>query len=555
MSGPVLLISCMAIFAVAYFTYGKWLAKTWGVDAARETPAVTMRDNVDYVPTKRQVLMGHHFSSIAGAGPIVGPITAAVFGWVPVVLWIVIGSIFFGSVHDFGTLFASIRNKGQSIAVIISNTIGRRGKLLFAGFAYVCLLIVIAAFTNIVAATFVASPQSATASLLFIMLAVFFGLAVYKFDVPLSIATVAGILLMLAAIAAGHSFPLVLSKNAWVIILLIYLAVASTAPVWVLLQPRDYLNSFLLYACIFLAFAGIMVYQPTIQLPAFTAFNPSPQGNNPLFPMLFVTVACGAISGFHALVSSGTTAKQLDSEKSALSVGYGSMLIEAVLAVIAVIAVGYLGSDKFLELLKHGGPVNVFADGIGTFMTKLGFDFTVGKSFIALTISAFALTSVDTSTRLARFILQELAAGSEQPAEASSNPLTNMYAATAATVVMAGYMSFGSYLAIWPLFGIANQLLAALSLLTLAAWLKKEKRAHLMVIVPMVCMFAVCFVALAETVMANLSLNILSAALGLVLMLLAAALVLEARRVLHGNGGAAELSHGETDKLDGIRSA
>lgn len=533
MNGSLLLFICLAIFVAAYFTYGKWLANVWGVDPERKTPAETMCDNVDYVPTKTPVLMGHHFSSIAGAGPIVGPITAAVFGWVPVVLWIMIGCIFFGSVHDFGALFASIRNKGKSIGIIIDQTIGTRGKLLFAIFAYVTLLIVIAAFANIVAATFVASPQSATSSLLFIVLAVFFGAAVYRFRMPLGLGTVIGVALMIGAIIAGHYFPLVLSKNAWVIILMIYVVIASVAPVWLLLQPRDYLNSFLLYACIAFAFVGILLYQPTMQLPAFTTFNPGPKGNMPLFPMLFITVACGAISGFHALVASGTSAKQLDSEKNALTVGYGSMLLEGALAIIAVIAVGYVGSDKLIDLLQHGGPVNVFADGIGTFMTKLGFEFTIGKSFIALTISAFAMTTLDTSTRLARFILQEIFSPSEVFTTGQiGNPLANMYIATIVTVFLASYMSFGSYLTIWPVFGVANQLLAALSLLAIGVWLKKSERSHLMVIIPMAFMFVVCFASLMQIIMANFAVNLTTTALSIILMLLSLALVFEAKKAL-----------------------
>ena len=529
MNGFVLLVVCMIIFLAAYFVYGKWLAKVWGLNPEKIPPSVAMFDNIDYVPTTPVVLTGHHFSSIAGAGPIVGPITAAVFGWVPVVLWVVIGCIFFGSPHDFGSLFASIRNKGQSIGAIISETIGKRGKFLFAVFAYICLLIVIAAFANIVAATFVASPQSATSSLLFIALAVVFGLAVYRLQVSLAISTVIGVALMLAAIYAGHVFPLVLSKSAWIVILMVYVVIASVAPVWVLLQPRDYLNSFLLYACIIFAFLGILIYQPVLQLPAFTSFDPSPNGKNPLFPMLFVTVACGAISGFHALVASGTTSKQLANEAHALPVGYGSMLIEGVLAIIAVVAVGYVGSDKLIDLLKHGGPVNVFADGIGTFMTKLGFEFSVGKNFIALSISAFAMTTLDTSTRLARFILQEIVTPEGMTPAESKNPLSNMFVATIVTVLLASYMSFGSYLTIWPIFGVANQLLAALSLLAISVWLKKSKLSHKMLLFPMIFMFAVCLVSLGEIIMLNLSLNIITASLGILLMILTVALIFEAR--------------------------
>ncbi len=535
MSGLLLLVGSMIIFFIAYVTYGSWLCKKWGIDPNRKTPAERLRDNVDYMPTKPAVLMGHHFSSIAGAGPIVGPITAAVFGWVPVMLWILIGSIFFGGVHDFGALYASIRFDGKTIGQIIDATLGKSGKFLFSIFAYVTLLVVIAAFANIVAATFVASPESATASMLFIVLAIIFGLAVYRCGVKLSVGTVFGVILLVAAIAVGNMYPLHLSKNVWVCILMVYIFIASIAPVWILLQPRDYLNSFLLYACIAFALVGIAIYQPTMQLPAFTAFDPSKHGTNPMFPMLFVTVACGAISGFHSLVSSGTTSKQLDSEGNAKLVGYGSMLLEGVLAVVAVVAVGYVGGDKLTSLLKAGGPVNVFADGVGTFMTKLGFSFGVAKGFVALTISAFAMTTLDTATRLGRFIFQELFSKiNPETGKLEGGILTNAYVATLITVVLSGYMSLGSYLTIWPIFGAANQLLAALSLLAVGVWLKSVGKSNLMVIIPMIFMFCVTLVALAQIIFANMAKHIITAGLGTVLFILAIALFIEARKSLFG---------------------
>ena len=479
MSGLLLLVGSMVIFFVAYVTYGSWLCKKWGVDPTRKTPAERLCDNVDYMPTRPAVLMGHHFSSIAGAGPIVGPITAAVFGWVPVMLWILIGSIFFGGVHDFGALYSSIRFDGKTIGQIIDATLGKSGKFLFSIFAYVTLLVV--------------------------------------------------------AIALGNMYPLHLSKNVWVCVLMVYIFVASIAPVWILLQPRDYLNSFLLYACIAFALVGIAIYQPSMQLPAFTTFDPSGKGTNPMFPMLFVTVACGAISGFHSLVSSGTTSKQLDSEGNAKLIGYGSMLLEGVLAVVAVVAVGYVGGDKLTELLKNGGPVNVFADGVGTFMTKLGFSFGVAKGFVALTISAFAMTTLDTATRLGRFIFQELFTKVDpKTGEAQGNVLTNPFVATLITVVLSGYMSLGSYLTIWPIFGAANQLLAALSLLAVGVWLKSVGRDNLMVLIPMAFMFCVTLVALAQIIFANMATHIITAALGSVLFILAIALFLESRKYLFG---------------------
>lgn len=284
---------------------------------------------------KPAVLLGHHFSSIAGAGPIVGPITAAVFGWIPVVLWIVIGSIFFGGVHDYGSLVASIRHNGQSIGQIINKNVGNRARLLFAVFAWVTLLVVIAAFANIVAVTFVANPSAGTTSLLFIVVAIAFGFGVYRTGLNLVVGSVLGLIAMGLCFYLGHIFPLAMSKQAWLLLLMAYIFVASIAPVWILLQPRDFLNSFLLYGMIVAAFVGICVYQPEMHLAGFAGFDLG--GGNWLFPVLFITVACGAISGFHSLVSSGTSSKQLDNEKNAKLIGYGSMLIEGLLAVIAVI--------------------------------------------------------------------------------------------------------------------------------------------------------------------------------------------------------------------------
>lgn len=535
MNGIFLLLICSLILLAAYRLYGAWLARQWRIDVNRPTPAHTQADGVDYVPTKPAVLMGHHFSSIAGAGPIVGPITAAVFGWVPVVLWILIGSIFFGGVHDYGSIVASIRHKGQSIGQIIESTIGRRGKFLFSIFAWLTIVVVIAAFANIVASTFVASPESATSSLLFIVLAVAFGLSVYRSGLPLGVGSVIGLAALIGCMIIGHNYPLTLSKNTWLIILMGYIFIASVAPVWILLQPRDYLNSFLLYAMIIFAFIGIILYQPEMKLPPITAFDLS--GTNAVFPMLFVTVACGAISGFHSLVSSGTTSKQLANEGDAKLIGYGSMLIEGLLAVIAIIAAGYIGGDKLTALLKAGGPVNVFADGIGTFMTTFGFSFSVAKGFVALTISAFAMTTLDTSTRLGRFLFQEMfTATDKKTGEKSASILANPYVATGITISASFYMSIGSYMTIWPIFGAANQLLAALSLLAISTWLKRSSLTYSMITVPMAFMFAVTLTALIQLIYANLAANIMVTAMAGLLLILALALAWEGYKILVPGG-------------------
>ena len=518
-----LILASIVIFFIAYVTYGAWLAKQWGIDPTRKTPAHTRGDGVDYVPSKAPILLGHHFASIAGAGPINGPIIAAVFGWVPVMLWIIIGCIFFGGVQDFGSLFASLRHDGNSIGQIIEVNMGKRGKKLFSIFAWLTLLLVVAAFTNIVANTFVAVPQAASASMMFIVLAVVFGYAVYRKGVSLTVGSIVGVILLFTCIALGNMFPLVLSKNVWIGILMVYIFIASVTPVWILLQPRDYLNSYLLYAMMGGAILGLLIVRPAIQLPAVTGFN---LGNgNLLFPMLFVTVACGAISGFHSLVGSGTTSKQMDNEADAKIIGYGGMLIEGVLATIAIITAAYLTKDNFAELMK-GGPVNVFSDGIGNFMTSFGVPFTIGKSFVALAVSAFALTSLDTATRLGRFIFQEYF---EDNTKQTQSIFANRYVSTCITVVVGGWLALGSWSKIWPIFGSANQLLAALALIAIAVWLKNSGRNYSMFTIPMVFMFVVTILALGLLIKANLATgNYILVLFPVLLMILAIVLAVEA---------------------------
>ncbi|PAB57551.1 carbon starvation CstA family protein [Anaeromicrobium sediminis] len=525
-----LILVSIVVFFIAYVTYGSWLAKQWGIDETRETPAHTQNDGVDYMPAKSPVLLGHHFASIAGAGPIVGPIAAAVFGWLPVMLWIIIGGIFFGGVQDYSSIFASIRHDGKSIGEIIEVNIGKKGKKLFGIFAWLTLLLVIAAFVNIVANTFVSVPAAASSSVMFIMLAILFGFFVYRRGMPLGISSIIGVVLLFGCIVLGVKFPLVLSKQVWIYILLGYIFVASVTPVWILLQPRDYLNSFLLYAMLIGAVLGIVIYRPTIELPAVTSFN---VGGKLLFPMLFVTVACGAISGFHSLVGSGTSSKQLDSEADAKIVGYGSMLIECVLAVIAIITAAYVTKDKFAELLGAGGPINVFSDGIGVFMSKFGIPYATGKSFVALAISAFALTSLDTGTRLGRFIFQEMI---DQKEGESENILANRYVATGITVVLGGWLGSGSWTKIWPIFGSANQLLAVLALIAVAVWLKKSGKNYKMFIIPMIFMLAVTVFALILLIKQNLaSENYILVALPALLLLFALILTKDAYKVFTSN--------------------
>ncbi|MBP8673097.1 MAG: carbon starvation protein A [Synergistales bacterium] len=540
MSGVLLLVIAIILFALAYVYYAGWLAKQWGLDVTRETPAHAMYDGVDYVPAKAPVLLGHHFASIAGAGPINGPILAATFGWIPVTLWIILGNIFFGAVHDFGSLLASIRHKGMSIGGIIEFNVGTAAKRLFLLFSWLTLVLIIAAFANIVADTFVSTPQAATSSLLFMPLAVAFGFAIYRRNAPLFLSTIVGVVILFLCVVLGVYLPLHLSKTAWLIILSIYIIAASILPVWLLLQPRDYLNSFLLYAMILGGVIGVILYHPSIQMPAITSFK---VGTQYLFPMLFITIACGAISGFHSLVASGTTAKQLDKEGDVKLIGYGGMLIEGVLAILATLTAVYLTTENYGALLK-GGPVNVFATGLATFMTSFGLDATTGKTFTALAVSAFALTTLDTATRLGRFAFQEFFATtvSTSPAEAAeARPATtvsflaNRYVASIVTVVISVWLAFTSWSVIWPMFGSANQLLAAVALLAVAAWLANAGKNNKMLIFPMIFMFLVTLTALGFLIRDNVAKgNYALVFFGVLLFILAIILIALAYNVLTG---------------------
>lgn len=518
----ILVLISIVIFVIAYVTYGAWLAKEWGLDVTKTTPATDMEDGVDYVPAKAPVLMGHHFSSIAGAGPIVGPIAAAAFGWLPVYIWIIVGSIFFGGVHDFGSLFASVRNKGRSIGYIIEDSVGVTEKRLFNIFAWLTLLLVIAAFANIIVATFIAIPAVATTSLLFIIVAIGYGFLTQNTSAPLWLTTLLGVGALVGCIWLGNIFPIVASFNTWYFIVMVYIFIASIAPVWILLQPRDYLNSYLLYAMIGGAVIGLLMFRPSIETPAFTGFfNANGQA---LFPILFITVACGAISGFHSLVASGTSSKQVATERDIKMVGYGSMLIEGVLAVIALITAVYVSKDTFGELMVAGNANNVFATGIGNFMTSFGVPFAIGQSFVALSISAFALTSLDTATRIGRFIFSEFFTGMNE-AE-STNIFANKYVATTITVALGGGLGLIGWKNVWPIFGSANQLLAAIALLAVAVWLKHMGKNNKMIVYPMVFMFIVTIASLFLLAKGNLGSMMAGEIKGILLTVISTALLI-----------------------------
>ena len=517
MNGLLLLIISVAVLVCGYVFYGRWLCKQWGVgENDKPTPAHTMEDGVDYVPAKAPILMGHHFSSIAGAGPITGPINAAGFGWLACTLWILIGGIFFGGVHDFGALFASVRHGGKSIGEIISTNMSKRAKMLFLVFAYLTLILVVAAFASIVAGTFgatfteagavdyaasEANARVAMVSLLFILIAIVFGFLVYRRNAPMSVASVIGVIAIVVIIAIGMNFhPIYLSASAWMWICGIYIAIASVTPVWILLQPRDYLSSFLLYAMLALAVVGVFLAHPSMS--SLPAIEMSPAAG-PIFPVLFTTIACGAISGFHSLVSSGTTSKQLDKETDAKPIAYGGMLLECVLAILTLCAVAYAFSwnaanpDSALK-----GATAIFGGGLAHMIDDtIPGTYNILYTLLVLTYSAFCLTSLDTATRLARFMFQEFwldGSKGETPENVTGYKkiLSNMYVSTAITVVLGVVLGLNGYEKIWALFGSANQLLAALGLLAVATWLGNVGKNNKMFLIPMFFMLVVTIASL-----------------------------------------------------------
>ena len=533
MSAVLILLIAFALLALGYIFYGSWLAKQWGVDPNHETPAHTSYDGKDFVPANPAVLMGHHFSSIAGAGPINGPIQAAVFGWVPVFLWVVIGGIFFGAMHDFGALFASIRHNGGSIGEVIKDEIGVKAQRLFTIFALLVLILVIASFTAVVAGTFVSegpvftvgranvsgNASTATTSLLFIVIAFIFGYFVYRKNVKIGPATIVGIIGIVLIVIAGLNFGVNASRTFWVLFIAVYIVVASLLPVWMLLQPRDYLSSFLLYGMMIIAFVGIVFSGATVDLPAFAGWK-GLNGSASLFPTLFITVACGAVSGFHSLIGSGTTSKQLDSEKDAKVIGYGAMIVESALAIIALIAMGVVFTKTDLgggDLFKISAPPTIFAGGVATMVaTMFGgvADFTnpvydTTYTLLTLAVSVFALTSLDSGTRLSRYMFAELFIPEGKTRDELtgarkffSHPLVS----TLIMVIIGCGMGFMSLSQIWGVFGAANQLLAGIAMLAVAAWLGNIGKNNKMFFVPMVFMLCATITSLTMTIIAKIKL-------------------------------------------------
>ena len=417
MSGIMMMVIAIVVLGGAYLLYGRYLQNKWGIDPKAKTPAYEMEDGVDYVPADTNVVFGHQFASIAGAGPINGPIQAAIFGWLPVLLWILIGGVFFGAVQDFASMYASVKNKGRTIGYIIEAYIGKLGKKLFLLFCWLFCILVVAAFADVVAGTFngfatndagevtkvVANGAVATTSMLFIFEAVGLGFFLKYTKFNKWVNTAFAIVLLVAAIVLGLQFPMYVSLGTWHIIIFVYILIASVAPVWALLQPRDYLNSYLLIFMIVGAVIGVFAANPACNLQAFTSFNVDGQY---MFPILFVTIACGAVSGFHSLVSSGTASKQIKNEKNMLPVSFGAMLMESMLAIIALIAVASFGKGEAAAQGLTTQP-QIFAGAIANFLSVIGLPHSLVFTLINLAVSAFALTSLDSVARVGRLSFQE----------------------------------------------------------------------------------------------------------------------------------------------------
>lgn len=505
MTGLMLLGIALVVCACGYFIYGRWLVRLWGVDPNARTPAYVHEDGNDYVPSSKFTVFAHQFSSITGAGPVTGPIIAAMFGWAPVMLWLMIGGIFFGAVQDFTALYASVKNEGKSIGMLIEQYIGKTGKKMFLLFSWLFTLLVTAAFADIVASTFngfkadggLATPNAAAASIsmLYIVVAIAFGYFLKKCPLAEGPKLAVAIVLMIAMLWAGIEYPLYYDKTTWLYVVFAYMFMAAVMPMWLLMEPRDYLSVFLLLGMIASGVIGVIFTNPSIELPAFNGFVVNGQ---PLFPILFITIACGAVSGFHSLVSSGTSSKTVSNEKDMLFIGYGSMLIESILAVVSLIVVGAAATGG---VMPKGTPFQIFAGAVGGFMGMFGLSAHVATCVITMCVSALALTTLDSVGRIGRMCFQELFT-SVKPEEMSGlqKVLTNKYFATVITLFFGYLLCLGGYMNVWPLFGAANQLCAALVFISLSVFLKVTGRQGWMLYVPMGFMFAATMSALAMSI-------------------------------------------------------
>ncbi len=515
MNTLVIVLIAAVVLVCAYAFYGRWVAKTWGIDPNAKTPAVKYNDGKDYVPTNGWTVFSHQFSSIAGAGPVTGAIQAAAFGWLPVLLWILLGGIFFGAVTDFGALYASVKNDGKSMGMLIEKYIGKTGRRLFLIFEWLFCAIVIAAFADMVAGTFNAYTtvdgvtslsEAATTngaagmvSIMFMVFAVVFGLIQKKFNFSGWKEAVLGIVFIVLSFAVGMNVPLTFTKATWSYITFIYIFFAAVLPMWLLKQPRDYMTTFMFICMIAGAVVGLLVAHPTMNLPVFTGFNNASLGT--MFPILFVTVACGAVSGFHSLVSSGTSSKTVENEKDMLKVGYGAMVLESLLAVLALCVAGAAAAADGTP--AAGTPFQIFSRGVAGFFEMFGVPVYVATVFMTMCVSALALTSLDAVARIGRMAFQELFSVDDmEHAEGWRKLFCNVYFSTIITLAFGFLLTQIGYANIWPLFGSANQLLSALVLVTLCVFLKVTGRNNKMLFPPLIIMLCVTFTALVQRVMA-----------------------------------------------------
>ena len=506
MSGLGIMLIAVAALLAGYFGYAKWLEKTWGINPDEPTPAVRINDGKDFSPASRWTVFAHQFTSITGAGPVTGPIIAAMFGWLPALLWMIVGGIFFGAVQDFTALYASVKNGGRSVGMIIEDYVGRTGRQLFLLFCWLFTLLVIAAFCDMVANTFngfsktgaelMPNAAAASISLMYMFAAVLFGIYLKYVRPSAGVQLVVGIVLMVVMLAVGISFPIYADAVTWRYVVFAYLFAASVMPMWLLKQPRDYLSMFLLIGMILCAVVGVCIQNPTINMPAYVGFTVN---NLDLFPILFVTIACGAVSGFHSLVSSGTSSKMISSEKDMRLVGYGSMCVEVVLGVVSLVVVCAAASNG---KLPAGTPFQIFSGSVASFLTEIfGVPQQVSACILTMCVSALALTSVDAVARIGRMSLQELfmpPAGQEKTAV--QKLFTNTAFATVLTLLGGYALCIAGYMSVWPLFGSANQLLSALVLTGMAVFLKSTGRKGWMLYAPMTIMFIVTMTALVSQV-------------------------------------------------------
>ena len=511
----IVLIAAVVLFG-AYVFYGRWLANKWGIDPKAKTPAVEFNDGKDFVPTNGWTVFSHQFSSIAGAGPVTGAIQAAAFGWLPVLLWVLIGGVFFGAVADFGALYASVKNKGKSMGMLIEKYIGKTGRKLFLIFSWIFCCIVVAAFADMVAGTFNAytvtdagvTELAATAttngaagmiSIMFMVFAVVLGLIQKKFNLTGWKEAVVGIVCIVASFAIGMNCPLIFGKAAWSYITFVYIFFAAVLPMWLLKQPRDYMTTFMFICMIAGAVVGLVVAHPTMNLPVFTGFTTEKLGT--MFPILFVTVACGAVSGFHSLVSSGTSSKTIENEKDMPKVGYGAMVLESLLAVLALCVAGAAAAADGTP--AAGTPFQVFSSGVAGFFEMFGVPVYVATAFMTMCVSALALTSLDAVARIGRMSFQELFSVDDmEHAEGWRKLFCNVYFSTVITLAFGFLLTKIGYANIWPLFGSANQLLSALVLITLCVFLKVTGRSNKMIFPPLIIMLCVTFTALVQRFLA-----------------------------------------------------